>query len=112
MPPLVLFQTQRFLSSEKTCLPAARSSPIWRQSMQMKAIVPSRQRAAAGAKVATRKRVKDPWSISPTPMSKSRWRIRADPHTWPAIGTLYGGAVEERPADHIAQSPLTATGGV
>src|SRR5262245_10827706 len=36
MPPLLLFQTQRFLSSEKTFSSAARSSAMWRQSMQMK----------------------------------------------------------------------------
>src|SRR5258708_7373897 len=32
MPPLVLFQMQRFLSSEKIARPAASSSPMWRQS--------------------------------------------------------------------------------
>src|SRR2546421_30216 len=45
MPPLVLLQTQRFLSSEKTACPAASSSPIWRHSMQTKAMAPARQAA-------------------------------------------------------------------
>jgi enediyne polyketide synthase len=47
IPPLVLFQTHRFLSSENTACPAASSSPMWRQSMHTKAIAPSRLDAAA-----------------------------------------------------------------
>ena len=57
MPPLVLFQTHRFLSSEKTVRPAASSSPIWRQSMQTNAMAPSRQDAAACPSVVCRKAV-------------------------------------------------------
>ena len=57
MPPLVLFQTQRFLSSVKTASPAASSSPMWRQSMQTKAIAPSRQAAAALPRVVVRNAV-------------------------------------------------------
>src|SRR5215207_5714864 len=47
MPPLFLFQTHRFFSSENTCSPAARSSPRCRQSMHTKAMAPSFDRAAA-----------------------------------------------------------------
>jgi hypothetical protein len=47
MPPLVLFQTQRFLNSEKTSFAASRSSPMWRQSMHTKAMAPSRLADAA-----------------------------------------------------------------
>src|ERR1700730_8320465 len=49
--------------------------------MQTKAMAPSWQRAAAGIKVCTRKRVKDALSISPTPVANSRWRMRPEPHT-------------------------------
>jgi hypothetical protein len=80
----------------KTCSPAARSSVMWRQSMQTKAMAPSWQRAAASANVSTRKRVKEALSISPTRMANSRWRMRPEPHTWPSIGTLYGGSVNIR----------------
>src|ERR1700730_9513401 len=80
MPPLVLFHTHRFLSSAKTCSPAAKSSVMLRQSMQTKAMAPSWQRAAAGVNVSTRKRLKEALSISPTHMANSRWRMRPEPN--------------------------------
>ena len=51
MPPLVLFQTQRFLSSVNTASPAASSSPMCRQSMQTKAIAPSWRRRCIGERL-------------------------------------------------------------
>src|SRR5215203_4099638 len=42
MPPLSLFQTITFFSSNPTSSPAARISLMWRQSIQVKRIAPSR----------------------------------------------------------------------
>src|SRR5262249_48827946 len=58
MPALVLFQMQRFLSSENTDWPASSSSPICRQSMHTNATAPLRASAAACPRVRCRKRVK------------------------------------------------------
>src|SRR5215208_1294471 len=42
MPPLSLFQTITFFSSNPTSSPSARISLMWRQSIQVKRIAPSR----------------------------------------------------------------------
>ena len=81
MPPLVLFQTHRFLSSENTLSPAVSNSPMWRQSMHRKAIAPSLQALGAFPRVSVRKPANAVEDISPTPMANSRWRVRPSPHT-------------------------------
>ena len=81
MPPLVLFQTQRFFSSENTAWPALRSSPMWRQSMQTNAMAPSREVAAALPSVSRRNAVKASDDISPAAMANSRWRVWPKPLT-------------------------------
>lgn len=43
-PAFFLFQMHTFLSSSKTRMPAWLRSVMWRQSIQMNAIAPSRQR--------------------------------------------------------------------
>ena len=76
---LDLFHTHRFFSSANTTLPAARSSAACRQSMQTKAIAPSRHRSAAGQGV-SRKAVKPrtslrrPWRIPDGERGPSRRR--------------------------------------
>src|SRR5262249_17297306 len=116
MPALVLFQMQRFLTSENTDWPASSSSPMCRQSMHTNAMAPLRASAAACPSVRCRKRVKAATDISPAPMANSRWRMRPSPVACPSMGTLLGRIGEDevspfgshQPIEHIVVSGIAA----
>src|SRR5215213_9443016 len=52
---------------------------MWRQSMQTKAMAPSREIAAALPSVSRRNAVKASEDISPAAMANSRWRVWPKP---------------------------------
>ena len=88
MPPLSLAQTMRFLSSVNTPSPAASISAMWRQSMQMKWIDPSRLCRTSCSKLCLKNAVNSALDISPEAMANSRCFTFPNPDTFPPIGTL------------------------
>src|SRR3954466_9184435 len=108
MPPLFLFQTQRFFSSVNTSLPAASSSPMWRQSMQTNAIAPSQLDPAECPSVCRRNCVNASDDISPAPIANSRCRIRPNPQYIAVNGNVIGRIGEDQ-AGTLALQDLLKT---
>ena len=59
-----------------------------RQSMQTKAMAPSRVTAAIAPRLSDRNVVNACSDVSPAAMANSRWRTAPEPQTWPSMGTL------------------------